>query len=190
MFPDPDQDIDATLSAAVSDFWTDDDSDYATSHSMSDAVDLQWYTGSRDASRSGSASDTPTASGSRNESRSITPVLSPMPLSPPIIDNERLTVEQVMSKYTGTDTASLRTLTTGLARECIFGRDEMAKKSLSGRKNTDILDKAKVDYIKALVRSRVPEKSQVEFEHAWTLCRNSLSKSCQTLRNSARKKQQ
>ena len=159
-----------------------------------DNLHSQWYSSGYDASWSGSA---------RSESRSVTPLLSPQapqtaiheestPLPPQTCttqnENERLLkVEQVMSKYKGTDTASLRNLTTALAREAIFGREEMVKKSLSGRKNTEILDKEKLNNIKTLVRSRVPKISPVEFEHIWTLCRGSLSKSCQTLRN-ARKK--
>ena len=97
-------------------------------------------------------------------------------------------VEQVMKDNPGTDIASLRSLTTALARDAIFGRDELAKSSLSGRKNTGTLSSEKLYYIKTLVKSRVPNKSQVEFEYIWSLCRSSLSKSCQTLRTSARKK--
>ena len=178
LFPDTDP----------SDFFTDEDSDYATvtSQSMDDA-DFHAQLYSHDSSWSGSTSETPTPrSGMRSESRSITPLMSPPQIDS--FETERKTVEEVLSKYVGSDVASLRNLATALARESIFGREEMAKKSLSGRKNTDILDKEKVDYIKTLVRSRVPNTSQVEFEHVWTLCRKSLSKSCQTLRNSAKKR--
>jgi hypothetical protein len=97
------------------------------------------------------------------------------------------TVEQVMIENSGTDRASLRKLATALAREAIFGRDEMAKKSLSGRYTTEELDKAKISYIKTLVHSRVPKKSRVDFEDIWKQCRGSLSKSCQTLRNNKKK---
>lgn len=97
-------------------------------------------------------------------------------------------VEQVMQNNPGSDVASLRNLTTSLAKEAIFGRDELAKCSLSGRKNTGTLSAEKLNYIKTLVKSRVPNKSNVEFEHIWMLCRCSLSKSCQTLRSSARKR--
>ena len=55
----------------------------------------------------------------------------------------------------GTDLVSLRKLTTALAREAIFGREELSKKSLTGRKETEQLDKEKLDYIKTLVHSRV-----------------------------------
>ena len=66
-------------------------------------------------------------------------------------------------QYPGTD---LRTLTTALAKDAIFGQEDLLKCSLSGRNNTE-----KLNYIKVLVESRVPSKSQVEFEHIWTLCR-------------------
>ena len=69
-----------------------------------------------------------------------------------------------MREYTGTDEISLRNLTTALARDAIFGRSELAKASLSGRKNTQVLDNEKLDYIKLLVRSRVPNMSKIEFE--------------------------
>ena len=85
-------------------------------------------------------------------------------------------VEEVMGNNTGTDVASLRQLTTALAREAIFGREEMARKSLSGRRNTQVLSEEKLKYIKTLVRSRVSSMSQVEFEYVWTLCRALLSK--------------
>lgn len=98
-------------------------------------------------------------------------------------------VEEVMRENTGTSEMHLRSLTTALAREAIFGREELAKRSLSGRKNTVALDKKKTDYIKALVRSRVPNKSSVEFEYIWKQCRESLSKSCQTLRTNKKKRQ-
>ena len=90
----------------------------------------------------------------------------------------------------GTTEKALRSLTTALAREAIFGRDDMAKRSLSGRKNTVVLDQKKTDYIKTLVRSHVPNKSAVEFEFIWKQCRDSLSKSCQTLRTSKKKRLQ
>jgi hypothetical protein len=59
-----------------------------------------------------------------------------------------------MRDYTGTDKISLRNLTTALARDAIFGRHELAAASLSGRKQTQVLNKDKLDYIKLLVRSR------------------------------------
>lgn len=93
-----------------------------------------------------------------------------------------------MKNNPGRDLASLRKLTTALAKEAIFGWEEMMKKSLTGHKDTGELDKNKIDYIKTLVHSRVPNKSDSEFEETWKWCRGLLSKSCQTLRNSAKKK--
>lgn len=180
------------------------DSDYHTSNSLGDRDNLisQWYLPaspgahySGDASCSGSETPDPhmkrqSASYSTSISRSVSPApptrIPPIPFStPPKLQS----VEQVMNNYSGTDVASLRNLATALAREAIFGRDQLAKKSLSGRKHTEMLDKQKVDYIKTLVRSRVANtKSAVEFEFIWKMCRSSLSKSCQTLRNSAKKR--
>ena len=93
-----------------------------------------------------------------------------------------------MNNNKGTDLTSLRRLTTALAREAIFGTDELIKHSLTGRCDTLKLDGEKVNYIKTLVRTRVPNKSKVEFEEWWKWCKGSLSKSCQTLRSSAKKK--
>ena len=85
-----------------------------------------------------------------------------------------------MNDHGGTDVASLRNLDTALARDAIFGREEMVKNSLSGRRSTGILNKEKINYIKTLVKSRVPAMTAAEFEHVWIMCRGSLSKSCQT----------
>ena len=94
-------------------------------------------------------------------------------------------IELVMRDNPGKDIAALRTLTTALAREAIFGRDELALKSLSGTKNRKYWTKKSCPtLIKTLVHSRVPEKSKTEFEGVWSMCRSSLSKSCQTLRQS------
>ena len=121
--------------------------------------------------------------------RSPAPIANSMTIPPPPFKTppKLRQVEEVMGDHGGTDIASLRNLTTALAREAIFGKEELAKKSLSGRRNTGILDKEKLGYIKTLVKSRVPGMTQVEFEHAWTLCRGSLSKSCQALRVSSKR---
>ena len=109
--------------------------------------------------------------------------------SPPFATPPKLQpVEQVMNNNPGSDIASLRLLTTTLARDAIFGREELARCSLSGRKNTEMLFLEKQDYIKTLVKSRVPNKTPVEFEYIWTLCHQSLSKSYQTLRTGAKRK--
>ena len=99
-----------------------------------------------------------------------------------------LPVERVMMDYPGTDEMSLRRLTTALAREAIFGRDALCRSSLSGKNNTGSLEKHKLDYIKAVVKSRVPNMPEITFEGIWSKCRASLSKSCQTLRTTAKKK--
>lgn len=187
--------------------WTESDSDYITSHSLD--PETPWYTptlpaahSSRDSSQSrseaiASPSDVESVrtiySSGREVSRSVTPSLQVPSKSippPPFSTPPKLrTVEQVMHNYSGTDLAALRKLTTALAREAIFGREALAKRSLSGRsKDSEQLDPQKLDYIKTLVHSRVPNKSDVDFEETWKLCRSSLSKSCQTLRNSVKKK--
>ena len=86
------------------------------------------------------------------------------------------------------DVASLRNLATSLARDAIFGKEKMVKNSLSGRRNTGILNKEKLNYIKTLVKSRVPAMTAAEFEHVWIMCRGSLSKLYQTLRSISRLK--
>lgn len=184
------------------DFWTDEDSDYLTSHSLVDSDNhSHWYNArARDTSYSGSepllsppsSNSRSFSSSSRESSRAVTPESSkrlPVKIPPPPFTTppKLRSVEQVMNNYSGTDLAALRRLTTALAREAIFGRDELAKKSLTGRNNTEQLDEQKVNYIKTLVHSRVPNKSAVDFEETWKFCRGSLSKSCQTLRNSKRK---
>ena len=90
--------------------------------------------------------------------------------------------------YPGTDVASLRRLTTALARDAIFGREALGRSSLSGKNNTGCLEKHKLDYIKAVVKSRVPNMLEVAFEGIWSKCRSSLSKSCQMMRTNAKKK--
>ena len=63
-------------------------------------------------------------------SKQMTSLLPPPPFSTP---PKLKPVEEVMSNITGTDVASLRNLATSLARESIFGKDELAKKSSSTR---------------------------------------------------------
>ena len=93
-----------------------------------------------------------------------------------------------MNDHSGMDIQHLRELAIALAKDAIFGKEQLMKSSLSGRKHTDTLDQEKLEYIKMAVHSRVPNKSAEEFEHIWQLCRSSISKSCQTLRMNARKK--
>ena len=148
-----------------------EDSDYLTSTSM----EASYYSRSEGEQ---------VASAVRNDRERATEIHSPPFQTPPKLQP----VEQVMKNHTGTDTASLRILTTALAKDAIFGHDDLLKCSLSGRNNTGALPMEKLNYIKTLVQSRLPNKSQVEFEHIWSLCRSSLSKVCQNLRKGARKK--
>ena len=104
-------------------------------------------------------------------------------------------VEQVMRDYPGESLESLHRLAGALARDVIFGRDTLRKSSLSGRpqKGKTIptqapLDEEKMKYIKAVVHSRVPNTSVLHFEAVWSKCRNTISKACQTLHDSAKKK--
>ena len=111
------------------------------------------------------------------------------PLPPPFNTPPKLrAVEEVMKDHQGTDVNSLRRLATAIAREAIFGKKELQNSSLSGKNRTGILDKNKLDYIKNVVRSRVPTMSELEFEFLWKMCRSSISKSCQTLRTGAKRK--
>ena len=48
-------------------------------------------------------------------------------------------------------------------------KKNLAAKSLSGRKNVGVLDPDKLNYIKTLIYSRIPQKSPVELEYIWTL---------------------
>ena len=97
-------------------------------------------------------------------------------------------VQDVLADHPGTGIANLRNLAISLAKDAIFGKDEMMRCSLSGRKNTASLDAKKLQYIKTIIHSRVPRMSDAEFESLWILCRGSISKSCQGLRNKAKKK--
>ena len=96
-------------------------------------------------------------------------------------------VERVMMDNPGCNVGSLRRLTMALTREAIFGKEALWKSSLSGKNQTGCLEKNKLDYIKAVVKSRVPNMPEVQFEGIWSKCRGSLSKSCQTLRISAKR---
>ena len=118
-----------------------------------------------------------------SRSSSVT-ALPPPPFSTP---PKLVPVEEVMKDHPGSDVSTLRKLATALAREAIFGKEEMIKSSLSGQNNTGGLNRKKLDYIKAVLKSRVPNMSEVHFEAIWKECRGSLSKSCQTLRTVARK---
>ena len=95
-----------------------------------------------------------------------------------------------MRNYPGEDASTLRRLATALAHDSIFGKDALRSSSLrgGGKSKTGSLDKKKLEYIKTVLRTRVPDLSALEYEGVWDKCRSSISKSCQTLRDSAKKK--
>ena len=140
---------------------------------------------------SGSGTSTDTSSGNEGflsplhhlggSGESGTQTIPPPPFSTP---PKLRTMKHVMNNNPGSDVASLRILTVALGRDAIFGKDKLATKSLSGRKNMGVLNPDKL--IKTLIYSRVPQKSPVELEYIWTLCRTSLSKPCQMLQTKRR----
>lgn len=86
----------------------------------------------------------------------------------------------------GTDEKSLRLLAVRLARDSIFGEEELGESSLNSRNNTKVLDSEKLDYIWKLIYSRVGEKKvgEREFNLIWkNACLHSISKECQRLRS-------
>ena len=111
--------------------------------------------------------------------------LLPPPFSTP---PKLLPVDEVMRHYPGNDIFTLRRLTTALACDAIFGKQALGRSNLSEENNIGCLEKRKLEYIKALIRSRVPTMSDVTFEAIWAKCCSSLSKLCQTLRTTAKKK--
>ena len=114
-----------------------------------------------------------------------------LPGPPPFNTPPKLqTVEDVIRNNNGTEVADLRNLAVSLARDSIFGKQEMIRCSPSGRKNsnTESLDKKKINYIKAVVRSRVPSMSEERFNLVWPLCRGSISKSSQRMCTKAKRK--
>ena len=115
-------------------------------------------------------------------------ILQPSFSTPPKLQS----IEQVLGDNPGdnpgSSVANLRNLALSLARDAIFGREQMVRCSISGRKNTSSLDDKKLEYIKTVVRSRVPNMAQNEFECIWRLCKSTISKSCQSLRTSTKRK--
>ena len=96
---------------------------------------------------SGSGTSTDTSSGNEGflsplhhlggSGESGTQTIPPPPFSTP---PKLHTMEHVMNNNPGSDVASLRILTVALGRDAIFGKDELATKSLSGRKNMGVLN--------------------------------------------------
>ena len=92
------------------------------------------------------------------------PASSSSLVQPPFTTPPKLkSIEEVLADNPGNSVANLTNLALSLARDAIFGKDEMAKLSLSGRKNTCSFDKKKMEYIKTVVRSKVPNMSEGEF---------------------------
>ena len=69
----------------------------------------------------------------------------------------------------GGELSTLRRLACALARDAIFGRDALRGRSLRGGVNNKYitLDKEKLNYIKSVIRTRVPEVSALAFEAVW-----------------------
>ena len=77
----------------------------------------------------------------RSRQNSICGINSATIPDPPFQTPRKLrAVEEVLQEKGGTSVAALPNLTTTLARESIFGCEEMARNSLSGCHNTGILD--------------------------------------------------
>ena len=163
----------------LEEYTTDDDLDHTPL--WQPARPYQSYSSTLPSSASGSEAISPPPH--RKFSSSTYPDPPPFP-TPPKLDS----VETILLDNPGTAVANLRNLAVALARDGVFGKQEMAKCSLSGRKGTASLDEKKMRYIRSVVQSRVPNMADVEFEYLWGLCRASISKSCQTLRNRAKRK--
>ena len=88
-----------------------------------------------------------------------------------------------MNDRPGKDIQRLRELAIALAKDAIFGKEQLMKCSLSGREHTGTLDQEKLEYIKIAVHSQVSNKSAVEFEHIWQLCQSSISQVLPDLEN-------
>ena len=81
------------------------------------------------------------------------------------------------------DMAALRRLAGALARDAIFGKDELCASSLKGgrKSKTKSLNKEKLDNLKTVICTRVTKVSPLEFEAIWDKCRATISKMCQYL---------
>ena len=173
------------------DFWetsTDDDVELLDIFKYNSQSSNSNYQSSsdNDATLSTTAIDSLQLSGS---SSSSTTSINASTLQPPFSTPPKLqSIEQVLGDNPGSSVANLRNLALSLARDAIFGREQMVRCSISGRKNTSSLDDKKLEYIKTVVRSRVPNMAQNEFECIWRLCKSTISKSCQSLRTSTKRK--
>ena len=112
-------------------------------------------------------------------------LLPPPPFSTP---PKLVPVDQVMKEYPGRELTTLRRLAAALARDAIFGRDELRRGSLRGGSNNNYttLDKEKLNYIKMIIRTRATDTSALAFEAIWDQCRTTISKLCQQIRDSGK----
>ena len=110
------------------------------------------------------------------QNESVSTSLLPQPFSTP----SKLLPIELMRDYPGNDIFTLQRLTIVLACDAIFGKQALGRSSLGGKNNTGCMEERKLEYIKALVRSREPTMSDVTFEAIWAKCCSSLSKLCQT----------
>ncbi len=85
-------------------------------------------------SASGIESAGPSCMAARSESQNGLLAAADIPPPPFTTPEKLLPVEYVLREFPSTNTASLRLLAVSLARDAIFGREEMAKRSQSGRK--------------------------------------------------------
>ena len=87
-------------------------------------------------------------------------------------------VEEVMNEYSGEQVSQLRKLASALACNSIFGKDALRAGSLRGgrQSKTQSLNKVKLNYIKTVIRTRVPNLSPIEFEAIWEKCHTTISK--------------
>ena len=90
------------------------------------------------------SSENDSTSISTSESTSIStisPASNSSLVQPPFTTPPKLKpIEQVLADNPGNSVAKLRNLALSLARDAIFGRNEMSKLSLSGQKNTCCFD--------------------------------------------------
>ena len=91
------------------------------------------------------SSESGTTTISTSESTKISPASNSSLLQPPPFTTppKLKPIKQVLADNPGISVANLRNLALCLARDAIFGRDEMVKFSLNGRKSTCSFDEKK-----------------------------------------------
>ncbi len=88
-----------------------------------------------------------------------------------------------MATVKGRDIQALRGLAILLARGCVLGDQVLIRSSPSGKGSSKQLDPDKMQQIGMLIRQRVRDLSELEFEFVWGKCVVSISKACQNLRS-------